>query len=129
MNEKKQRQTRCVAFGWYKKQRGDFLALLGTSARPLLISAAESIGSKLLKSVGKRFWGVKEGGIDAGNKEFHMPKKNILLRRLRTLRMVQLSNGMTFYAKYAWEARNQLPERVRVRQNYVRRTDPRRLKK
>ena len=58
-----------------------------------------------------------------------MPRKNILLKKLPTPKMVRLPNGRTFYAKYARVTRNQLPQNIRVRRAYVRKIGPRRQRK
>ena len=46
--------------GGEKKQKGGFLPLLGTLARPVLISAAGSISGEVLKGLGKKSLGGKE---------------------------------------------------------------------
>ena len=44
--------------GGRKKQKGDFLPILGAPARPLLVSAAGAVGGEVLKGLGKKiFWG------------------------------------------------------------------------
>lgn len=43
-----------------KNQRGDFLPLLGTNARPLLVSAVGAVGSKLLQNLRKKYLEVEE---------------------------------------------------------------------
>ena len=46
--------------GGRKKQKGDFLPLLGTVARPIFISAVGYIGGGILKGFGKNVWGEKK---------------------------------------------------------------------
>ena len=43
-----------------KKQKGDFLPILGALARPLLVSAAGAVGGEVLKGLGKKFFGGGE---------------------------------------------------------------------
>ena len=41
-------------------QKGGFLPILGTLAKPLLVSAASAIGGKVLKGIRQKiFWGKK----------------------------------------------------------------------
>ena len=51
-----------------KKQKGDFLPLLGTVARPIFISAAGYIGGGILKGFGKNVWGGEEEIIEEEHK-------------------------------------------------------------
>ena len=46
--------------GGRKKQKDSFLPILSTLAKPVLLSAAESIGSKLLQRVGKKIFGSRK---------------------------------------------------------------------
>ena len=57
---KRNYKKRCLAFGQRKRQKGGFLSILLTLARPLLISVARSIGSKLLESLGKKNFGGRK---------------------------------------------------------------------
>ena len=43
-----------------KKQKGDFLPILGALARPLLVYAAGAVGGKVLKGLGKKNWGGRK---------------------------------------------------------------------
>ena len=59
-----------VKFGvWHlggrKKQKGGFLPLLGTLARPNLLSAAGSIGSKLLEVLEKKYLVVENEEVSS----------------------------------------------------------------
>ena len=116
--------------GSRKRQKGGFLPLLGTLARPFLLSAAGSIGSKLFEDVGKKYLVVEneeESGVEEENCD--MPRDNILQRKLPMPKFVCLPNGRTFYSKYARVPRNQLPQNVRVRRTCVRKIGPRRQRK
>ena len=59
------------------------MPILGTLARPLLVSAVGAISGEVLKGLGKRFWGEKEkeGTEEEGRKGFSMPRNNILLAK------------------------------------------------
>ena len=56
-----------------------------------------------------------------------MPRNNILLRRLRAPKWVQLPNDRVFFAKYQRVSKHVLtPTRVRMARTYVRKIGPRR---
>ena len=88
--------------------------LVGTLTRPILLSTAGSIGSKLLEGVGKKHLVVeKEEEPDVeGEENCNMPTNNILIRKLPTPKMVRLPHGRTFCAKYERVPQNQLPQNV-----------------
>ena len=43
-----------------KRQKGGFLPIFGTVAKPLLVSAAGAIGCDVLKRIGKKIFGRKK---------------------------------------------------------------------
>ena len=43
-----------------KKQKGGFLLIIGKIARPLLVSVAGAISSKLLEGVGRKIFGGRK---------------------------------------------------------------------
>ena len=49
--------------GGRKKQKGDFLPILGALARPLLVSAADAVGGEVLKGLGKKNLGGEKKKI------------------------------------------------------------------
>ena len=57
---------------------------------------------------------------------FDMPRNNILLQRFPEPRYIKLPNGRVFFVKYQRVGRERLPERVKIRRTYVRKTGPRR---
>ena len=80
-------------------QKGGFLPILGTLAKPLLVSAASAIGGEVLKGIRQKiFWGKKRVTKEE-QKDINMPRNNILLQRLPNPRRVQLPNDRVFFAK------------------------------
>ena len=57
---------------------------------------------------------------------FDTPRNNILLERFPEPRYIKLPNGRVFFVKYQRVGRERLPERVKIRRTYVRKTGPRR---
>ena len=57
-------EKRCLAFRWKEKQKGGFLPVLLTLAKPILLSVAGSIESKLLQGVDKKILVVENVDID-----------------------------------------------------------------
>ena len=53
-------EKRCLAFRWKEKQKGGFLPILSTLAKPILLSVAGSIESKLLQGVDKKNFGSRK---------------------------------------------------------------------
>ena len=51
-----------------KKQKGDFLPILGALARPLLIYAAGTVGGEVLKELGKKNWGGEKEDLEEEDK-------------------------------------------------------------
>ena len=49
--------------GGRKKQKGGFLPILRTLARPLLVSAAGVVGGEVWKGLEKNFWGGEKKKI------------------------------------------------------------------
>ena len=64
--------------GGRKSQKGSFLPILGTIAKPLLVSAVGALGGEVLKETGKKYLGEKTPWKKK-NKKIDMPGKNILL--------------------------------------------------
>ena len=64
--------------GGTKRQKGGFLPILGTIARPLLVSPAGAIGGEVLKGIGKKYFWEKATKKEE-QKYIDMPRNNILL--------------------------------------------------
>ena len=102
-----------------KRQKGCFLLIHGTLAKPLLVSAAGAIGREVLKGIGKRVGGKKAVEKEE-QKNIDMPRNKILLQRLPYLRLLQLPNGRVFFTKHNRVNRHALaPTQVRIARNYV----------
>ena len=82
-----------------KRQKGGFLPIVGTLAKPLLVSTAGAVGGEVLIGIGRNnIWG--ENAVEKKEeKDIDMLRNKILLPRLPNLWRVQLPNGCVFFAK------------------------------
>lgn len=71
----------------------------------------------------------KEEHIGKQQEGLDMPRDSILLRKLTTLKRIQLPNGRVFYAKYARVGGENLSPNIRVRRRYVGKIGPKRPRK
>lgn len=82
--------------GVRKKQKGGFLHILGTLARPLLVSGTGAINGEVLKGLGKKFGGKKTKKTICKKTT---QKDSILLCELTTPRPIKLPNSRVFFCK------------------------------
>ena len=92
---------------WYlgrrKMQKGEFLPIIVSLAKPLLVSMAGTVGGEILKGLGSKiFVREKENRKEEKEEEegFDIPKNNILLQRFLAPKCVQPLNSRVFFAKY-----------------------------
>ena len=96
--------------GGRKSQTGGFLPILGTLAKPILVSTAGAIGGKVLEGIGKKYLGENNAFKKEEQKDIDMPRKG-----------VQLPNGCIFFAKYERVNSHALaPTQVIIARTYVR---------
>ena len=113
--------------GGRKIQKGGFVSILGTIARPFLVSVAGAIGGEVLKGIGNKIFGGKSVVKREERKDIDMLRNNILFRRVPNPRHVQVPNGRVFFAKYKRVNRHGLAlTQVRIARTCVRKIGPRR---
>ena len=112
-----------MAFDGRKRQKGGILNILGTLAKPLLVSAGGAVGGEVLKGIRKKyFW--EKNVVEKQEKDINMPRNNILLRKLPNPWRIQLPNSRIFFAKYKRGNRHALAlTQVRIARTYVRKTE------
>ena len=110
-------------FDGRKRQKGGFLPILETLAKPLLVSAAGAIGGQVLKETRKKI--REKNAIEKeAQKDINMPRNKILLQRLANPRHLQLPNGRVFFAKYKRVNRHaQAPTQVRLQERMFEKLD------
>ena len=110
-----------------KRQKGGFLPIFGTLAKPLLVSAVGTVGGAVLKRIGKKCFGEENVVEKEERKDIDMPRNNILLQRLPNPRRIQPPNGRFFFAKYQRVNRHALAlTQVRIARTYVLKIGPKR---
>ena len=113
-------------FGIQAEEKNKSAAVLLTLTKPILLSAAGSIGSKLLQGVSKKTLVVLKRDIDEDLEDKDIPRNNILMRRLPIPKRNTLPNRRTFHAKYAMVWRGNLPPNVQIARTYVQEIGQRR---
>ena len=102
--------------GGRKRQKGGFLPIFGTLAKPILVSTVGAVVGEVLKGIGKKKLGENNAVKKEEQKDIDMPRKGI-----------QLPNGRVFFAKYERVNSHALaPTQVRIARTYVRKLGLRR---
>ena len=105
-----------------QKQKGGFLPINASLAKPLLVSATHALGGEILQGHEVKSSDEEKDPKEEEEEGLAMPRNNISLQRHPAPKRVQLPNGRIRVG------RDRLPKSVRIRRTFVRKIGPRNKK-